>query len=285
MALERSGPPFPDTPLFQRGPVADLLRADRYDEALNHLHAARDRAPGDGELATAIRVVRDHALRRGLERIGSLDAVARCARTAATGLGSDEQYLYDRIARAAAGSSREALDALLDGSTLGRHRTVRALLALIDQGFVELHRDRPARAGASASLGAAITPRRVIVADGNAAQAALTRTMLRLALGAGAQLGTATSAAGLVAAAESAPPDLVAVEFTLPGADGIAALRALRRAIGAETPALVIAQRVELSFVSARAPERASVLARPIEKATLHDALGALGIAGARGRI
>lgn len=284
MALDRSVPPLRGVSLLERGPIADLLRADRYDEALAQLHAARDRDPGDPAIAAAIRLVRDDALRRGLERLGSLDAVPRCTRAAPTGLRSDEQYVHDRVARAPLGASAETLDALLDGSTLGRHRTVRALLSLVDQGLVELtdHQRRPRSDAPGSSAG--VVPRRVIVADGNPAQATLTRTMLRLALGAGAQLTTVASAEALVAAAGSAAPDLVVVEFTLPGADGFAALRAMRRAIGADTPALVIAQRVELSFVSARVPERASVMARPIEKAALRDALGALGIAGARGR-
>lgn len=254
--------------ILQQGSIADLVRAERWDEALARLYEARDARPNDSEVSDAIRVVRDRAMRNGLERLGSLEAVPR--RTGASApLASDEQYLVGLVTGSA------TIDELLDSSTLGRHRTVRGLCALVDRGVIRIEQSTSAP---RATLDAAIA-RHVVVADGQTSSAALTRTMLRQALGAGAQLETVTSMSELTAAAAKQRPDLVVTEHSLPGGDGLTALRGLRRSMGGPVPAILIASRVELEFVSGRAPDLCTVLARPIEKSALIEALRSVGIA------
>jgi CheY-like chemotaxis protein len=260
-------------PLLRQGRVAELLREARYEEALARLYEARDARPADAEIADAIRVVRDQSYRAALDRLGNLEAAPRRVRDA-IGLAGDEKYLFDLVA------AGQTVDELLDVSTLGRHRTVHGLVWLLDRGYLEL--DTGVQRGSA--VPSVSVAKNVVVADGSSSQAALTRTMLRIVLGGGASLVTATTSAELVAAAEKQRPDLVVVEFTLPGSDGLAALRAARKASGGPIPSVVVVQRVELDFVGGRLPERSVVLARPIEKATLVEALATLGFASVRAR-
>jgi CheY-like chemotaxis protein len=263
-------------PLERDVRVAAFVSAQRWDDALRHLYDARDASPEDLSISAAIRTVRERQLRHGLERLGSLDAMPR--RTSASPpavLSADARYVVDLVGGDA------SVDELLDRSTLGRHRTVQALIELLERRTIEL---ASVSRGTGSSPSAAPTERTVLVADGNASQVVLTRTMLRLALGGGAKLKTVASASELIAAVHEHRPDLVVVEFTLPGSDGLAAMRAVRKAAGAPLPAIVVVQRIELAYVESRLPERAVVLARPIEKSSLLESLGTLGVAGARGR-
>jgi CheY-like chemotaxis protein len=284
----------PVTAILERGPIADLVADARYDEALDRLHQAQQARGSDAELGRAIRTVRDRALRHGLDRLGSLDAVPGRTRAVASGLEADPAYVFDLI------EGTTTIDELLDRSTLGRHRTVRALVALLDRGAIETKNRATGSASAlrsgtashasasstavSSTAGPPTGVKYVIVADGNAPQAALTRTMMRLALGAGVRFDTVQSSSDVVAAVERQRPDLLIVEFTLPGGDGLEALRSVRRPGGTPIPSVLVAQRVQIDYVGARAPDRSVMLARPIEKAALHDALGALGVASARAR-
>ncbi|WP_236519747.1 response regulator [Sandaracinus amylolyticus] len=246
------------------------MRAERFDDALARLYEARDERPDDAELADAIRFVRERALRNGLDRLGSLESVPRrLSIPVPTSLGADERYLLGLV------DGEASIDELLDASTLGRHRTVRALCTLLDRDMVRVD----AITSAPVVTPDAALARHVLVADGHPPSAALTRTMLRLVLGAAARLETVGSVTQLTAAAQKQRPDLVVTETMLPGGDGVAALRTLRRAHGGAIPAIVIASRVELALVSGRAPDGCAVLARPIEKSALIDALATIGIA------
>ena len=258
--------------ILQRGSIADLVREQRWDEALSRLYEARGERPHDPEIPDAIRVVRERSLRHGLEVLGSLEAVPRATGVTAS-LGSDEQYLLGLVDGSA------TIDGLLDGSTLGRHRTVRGLCVLLERGVVRIEHAPQSRTSPPRSAADATTARHVLVADGHPPSAALTRTMLRLVLGASAHLETVGSAAQLATAAQRKAPDLVVAELMLPGGDGLAAVRAARRAAGTVVPGLVIASRVEIEFASGRAPEQCAVLSRPIEKAALIEALTRIGIA------
>jgi CheY-like chemotaxis protein len=264
--------------VLESGKIAELVRAQRYEEALTRLYEARDSSPSDSETYRAIQVVRDLLLRQGLQRLGSLDAVPQRVRAASGTLPSDEQYLFDLVRGAV------SIDELLDASTLGRHRTVRGLVALVERGLVAMEKKRPAVNAPAPQVNESVGNRYVVVADGNMSAATLTRTMLRVAIGGGWSFETCGSAAQLIAAAEKQRPDLIVVEFSLPGSDGLAALRLVRKNSGVSIPSIVIAQKIEIGFVGARAPERAIVLARPIEKAGLLDALATLKVAGVRGR-
>lgn len=247
--------------------IAELVREEKWDDVLAKLYAAREVSPRDGDIAEAIRTVRDRVMRSGLERLGAIDAMP--TRTGATAaLGADEQYVLGLITGSA------TLDELLDGSTLGRHRTVRALTGLVALGVIRIPAGAPR--GAVEAPGAV---RHVIVADGHPPSAALTRTMLRLVLGGSTRLETVPGATELAVAAAQEHPDLVVTELRLSGGDGLVALRALRRALGAAVPALVIASKLEIELATGRAPERCALLARPIEKAPLIEALASIGIA------
>ena len=253
--------------------VAALVHSHRFDEALRHLYEARDARPDDLAVTAEIRAVRERQLRHGLERLGSLDAIPRRLREREPNLGTDCAYVFDLVRGVA------TVDELLDRSTLGRHRTVRALVELLERVAIEL---APASRGSATS--ASVTERVVVVADGNRTQSALTRTMLRLALGATARMHTVESASELLTAVEKERPALLVVEFTLPGSDGLAAMRAARRAGGTPVAAIVVVQRIELAYVETRLPEDAVALARPIDKGSLFGALETLGVASARGR-
>jgi hypothetical protein len=266
--------------LLSQGPIAELVRAQRWDDALAALHSARETGASDSEVAEAIRTVRDQALRHGLEALGSIEATpVRTKKSAA--LAADEQYLFGLI------DGATSTDALLDRSTLGRHRTVGALTGLVACGVVRIEDAAPSPAPVPTVAPAIV--RSVVVADAHAPSAAITRTMLRLVLGGSIQLETASTTALLLASAHKHEPDLLVVELTFSGGsnegaapavtDGLAAVRAVRRALGRIVPALVIASRMELALAAGRAPERCTVVARPIERTMLIDALGGIGLA------
>ena len=254
--------------ILDEGPIAALVTQRRWDDALAKLNAARDAAPRDADIAEAIRTLRDRALGDGLERLGSTEAIpVRTGKAAA--LGADERYLLGLI------TDDAAVDEILAASTLGRHRTVRGLCGLLDLAAIRVEPllFTPSAPETTSAM------RHVVVADGHPSSAALTRTMLRLALGGSAHLETVTTTAQLAVCGARQKPDLLVTELVLVGGDALAALRTLRRTVGQVVPVILIASRVDRELAVARAPERSVVLGRPIEKAALVDALESLGFA------
>jgi CheY-like chemotaxis protein len=255
--------------LLSEGPIADLMRAGSFEAALTRLNEARDAAPRDAAIAEAIRRVREASLVSGVARLGGLEAVP--VRTGvALALGADERYLIGLVTGAA------ALDELLAASTLGRYRTVRGLCGLLELGVIQTQ----ARSWVSDSpVAPASAVRTVVVADGHPSSAAITRTMLRLVLGATAQLETVTSVAQLVSMGAKQRPDLVVTELVLADGEALPAVRTLRKSLGQLIPLILIASRTELEVASGRAPDRSVVLARPIEKTALIEALATIAFA------
>jgi CheY-like chemotaxis protein len=252
--------------LLEEGVVGSLVAQGRWDDALARLSAARDAAPRDPDIAEAIRELRERALANALERLGSAESIP--VRTGATpALGADERYLLGLIA------DDVAVDELIARSTLGRHRTVRGLSGLLELGAIRMVRASPAAGPETASA-----VRHVVVADGHPSSAAITRTMIRLVLGAVAQLETITTVAQLAGWGAKQRPDLVVTELTLLDGDALVGVRALRRTAGQAVPVLVVTSRLEHELARGRAPERSAVLARPIEKAALVEALASIGV-------
>ncbi len=248
--------------------VADLVRARRFDEALAELYAHAERSPGDRAVSQAIERVREAMAESALAQLGSDDAVPRTtgARLGSSGeLGADERYLVTRIDGVA------SIAQLVRSSTLGRHRTIRALVWLVRTGLVQV--SAPASAATPAVRAVALAS--VLVADGNATQASLTRTMLRVTLGRAVAYHTATAADEALALAARERPGLVVLDFRLPGrGDGIETLRAIRALPElAGVPAALMVQRVEADYARARLPAAAALLIRPIERGSLDATL------------
>jgi hypothetical protein len=132
-----------------RAKLDDLLRAQRYEDALDVLQAAHQRAPDSHEIAQGMRVLEDRLISQYLERMGSLDAVPCLA----IGVDRHDVPLEQTQEQKADGTPdgepadgpRSLLD-LVDGhssfsdianrSTLGRFEAYRALDRLLREGVV-----------------------------------------------------------------------------------------------------------------------------------------------------
>lgn len=247
--------------------VADLVRAQRFDEALAELYAHAERAPGDRAVTQAIERVREAMAESALTQLGSDDAVPRTTgvRLASSAeLGADERYLISRIDGVA------TIAQLVRRSTLGRHRTIRALVWLVKSRLVEV---RAPVTEVAAARRAALSS--VLVADGNATQASLARTMLRVSLGRAVAYHTATGADEAIQLAARERPGLLVLDFRLPGrGDGIETLRAIRALPDlAGVPAALLVTRLEADYARARLPAAAALLIRPIERGSLDATL------------
>lgn len=249
--------------------VAELVRAGRFDEALVRLYAEAERSPSDRNVTEAIERVREQMAESALLQLGSLDAIPRTTGIRAGSsweLGADERYLLGRV------DGARTIDQLVRTSTLGRHRTSRVLVWLVSRGLVEI----PAAVSAPrASASTAGPVERVVVGDGNTTQASLARTMLRVSLGRGVELHTVGDAAALLECLANVRPDLLVLDFRLPGrGDGLETLRAARKLEGlAAVPAIVVATRIEADYVKARMPSQTELLVRPIERGSLDAVL------------
>jgi CheY-like chemotaxis protein len=247
--------------------VASLVREGRFDEALAELYAHADRMPDDRAITHAIESVRDVMAETALAELGAQDAAPVKTGAPSPDLGADERYLAGRI------DGNRSIAQLLRESTLGRHRTIRALVSLVKDGAVAIP---TARARGETARSSAITS--VLVAEGNPTHATLTRTMLRVSLGRAVAYHTATSAREAIEIATRERPGLVVLDFRLPGqGDGIETLRSIRALPGSSAvPAAIFVQRVEADFVRSRLPRDAVMLVRPIERATLESMLADL---------
>ena len=246
--------------------VADLLRRERFDEALAWLYEQADRAPADAAINRAISVVRDKMAEASLARLGSgLSRVVRGSDAEPQGLGADEAYLLSLV------DGERSLDELVRASTLGRRHTARVLGWLVEHGHARIQTS----AESVSPIGTARPQAtKVIVGDGSATQASLLRTMLRVTLGRAVQLESASTADALYRLAREGAL-LVVVDFRLPGAgDALEILRQMRsEPAAASTPAIVVVQRIEQDYVRARLPAQTTLLARPVERGALEAAL------------
>jgi len=252
--------------------IDDLVRARRFDEALALLYARAERAPSDRTVTQAIERIRERMADVALAELGPVDATPRLTRASMSGsaeLGADERYLLGRV------DGVRTIGQLVQSSTLGRYRTARVLVWLVSRGLVEI----PSEPDRTTIVPSASSLRAVVVADSNGTQASLARTMLRVSLGRGVAFHTATDASTLLELAARERPELLLLDFRLPGrGDGIETLRALRATRGLEaTRAIVMVTRIEADYVRARLPSQAALLIRPIERASLEAALQAAG--------
>ncbi len=247
--------------------IGALVHARRYDEALAELYSHAERAPADRSVTQAIERVREAMADAALAQLGPEDAVPRTTgvRAGSGELGADERYLLGLI------DGVSSIAQLVRRSTLGRHRTSRALVWLAKHGMVEV----PHATARLSPVRTSGTLTSVLVADENATQASLVRTMLRVTLGRAVAYHTATTAADALAVAARERPGLVVLDFRLPGrGDGIETLRAIRELPELHgVPAALIVQRVEEGYVRARLPVRAEILLRPIDRASLDATL------------
>jgi CheY-like chemotaxis protein len=248
--------------------VAECLREERFDEALAWLNAESLRQPGDRALREAIEIVRAKTTEAALTRLGPSDSAPRVVEgvSDSSELNADERYMLGCV------DGARSIDALVRFSTLGRHRTIRVLAWLVRRGLVYVPPTTGLRPVAPAQAASVET---VIVADGNATQASLARTMLRVGLGKGIVFRSAAKAQDLFELVRQHTADLVVIDYRLPGhGDGIETLRALRRHPGvASVPALLLVQRIEAEYASGRLPQHTELLVRPLERELLAAAL------------
>jgi CheY-like chemotaxis protein len=247
--------------------VVDQLRNGRYDEALSRLYEEAERRPGDDTVRQAIAEVRDRMADAALSKLGSHDAAPRQTNLIpANTLGADEQYLLRCI------DGRRSIADLMRTSTLGRHRTARVLAWLVDRKLVHVPATTSELPTAPKAAGPIET---VLVADANATQASLVRTMLRVSLGRTVAFHSATNADELLDLAAQHKPGLIVLDYRLPGrGDGMATLRLLQGSHGLSAiPALLLVQRIELGYVEGQLPPNALALARPVDRDSLQSAL------------
>ncbi|MGE0785509.1 MAG: response regulator [Sandaracinaceae bacterium] len=241
------------------------MKEQRYSEALALLYA--DPRPDDREVTRAIETVREAMTQAELQELGSLDGAVSvdALRASTVALGQDEQFLLERIAG-------RTLSEVIRESTLGRHRTARALRWLLDHRVIR----SVDGSGTSARPPAETSIERIVVADPSRTQASLMRTMLRVVLRRSVTLRTVVDAKDLLEVARQIVPDLVVVDFDLPGSgDGLSALAELSTA-GLDARAIVVVSPVQAGFVRHRLPQGAAMLVRPVDRDKLRSALGAL---------
>lgn len=181
-----------------------------------------------------------------------------------------ERYLLARV------DGVRTVGELVRLSTLGPHQTMRLLQSLAERGsiFTESPRANVTRVAAP-DMRASARIETVIVADADRTQASLLRTMLRVSVGGSVVFHTASDADGLTLLTGQHRPDLLVVDYRLPGSgDGLALVRALRaKQSAALIPALIVGQRIEADFIRSRLLPRTGLVVRPIERAALTSAI------------
>ncbi len=267
------------------------MAAGRLDEALSLLQSEREKTPSDREVAAELELVRERVAEQALKELGPLELVptpqlGSSAMALRDGLDLPTRYVLERV------DGVRTLDAILRFSALGRARTAQTLVVLFKAGAIELpgrRRIAPAAvspeplrpspsAGALTSSGVhpLVQSLVVVVADASSTQAALTRTLLRVATPRAVDAHTVASGRELFDALRRLRPALLVVDFGLPDADGCdAVMRA--RSLAPDVPAIVLATSLDLELARSRLPTQKVVLVRrPFDKATLASAMGAL---------
>ena len=115
---------------FDRAQFVELLRAKKYEEALEVLYKMRHAAPDNASVSRGIQVLKDKLLNDYVARLGNLDLVVAPTRASAGPVSSEENdvlRLTDGIA---------SLGDVLSASRLGRLATARALAALLGRGVL-----------------------------------------------------------------------------------------------------------------------------------------------------
>lgn len=180
---------------------------------------------------------------------------------------AQERYLLARV------DGARTVGELVRLSTLGPEQTLRVLENLAASGSIVVTSPRAVVAQVAAPAAARIET--VLVADADRTQASLLRTMLRVSIGGSIVFHTASHADEVTQLSGQHRPDLLVVDYRLPGSgDGLALVRVLRAKSGAApTPALIVAQRIEAEFIRARLLPLTGLVVRPIERAALVSAI------------
>jgi CheY-like chemotaxis protein len=130
---------------FQPAILQEMIGQGRLDDALSWLYEMRDRHPDANAVSDQIRIVRDLISEIAIERLGRTDvAPARLRRDLPVG-NNDAAYLLDRIDGVC------TVDDLITISRLPRHKTLRTLVSLMDDGFVGFDRITGTSPGTRAS--------------------------------------------------------------------------------------------------------------------------------------
>jgi CheY-like chemotaxis protein len=259
--------------LLASGPIGKLVREGRLEEALVALY--REHEKPSGPVVTAIHELRERVTQGAIAKLEPLDRAPTAGDYNAALVGIAERYLLEQLV-----DGVNTLERILDISTLGRHRTARALANLFADGTLVLDRGK-ARSPDSLLPAPAIRDRApaeveevvALVADANPTQAALTRTLVRVALGKAARVIRAESGPAAVDVARKERAGLLLLDFTLPGFDALEVLRQLRQPGGGTIAAVVFVDRLDADFVRGKLPRGAGLVVRPVDKAALADAI------------
>lgn len=113
-----------------------LLREQRYEEALTVLMRLRGAAPDNGSVSRGIQHLKEKVLDGYLVRLGHLDRVPTRG-TSKRALSAEESLLVRLV------DGTATLADLLESSTLGKLVTARLLTQLLDSGVLALPHERP----------------------------------------------------------------------------------------------------------------------------------------------
>ncbi|MBL8682930.1 MAG: response regulator [Myxococcales bacterium] len=258
-------------PAFAPPSVVSLVDRGRFDDAIELLGSLREEHGGTEEHFVRVsQWVRDAATTAHLAKVGARDAVL-VARSLAGSATLDERFVFSLV------DGVRTVDRLLDVSTLGHLRTAKALAALFERGDLGATQPRPSQpAPEGASDGS------VIVADSNATQAALTRTMLRPLLARGTKLVSSNDGNEVLELARKSRPLLIVAEYMLSGIDGLELGRRLREdGATAGIPMVLVATRLDADALRSRLGAGGVLLVRPFDSRALREVLAPL-VAGPR---
>lgn len=253
-------------PAFAPPTVVSLVDRGRFDDAIELLASLRAEHGGSDEhFARVSQWVRDAAATSHLARVGPRDAVL-VAHALDGNATLDERYVFSLV------DGARTVDRLLDVSTLGHLRTSKALSAMVERGDVAAMLPRPSQPAPDAQSDGS-----VIVADSNATQAALTRTMLRPLLARGTKLVSATDGLEVLELVRKTRPMLVVAEYMLAGVDGLELGRRLRESDAAAGIGIVlVASRLDADALRSRLGAGGVLLVRPFDSRALRDVLSPL---------
>jgi hypothetical protein len=117
-----------------RAELEQLLAERRYEEALELLYAARQKAPDAADISRGIQLIKQRLIKRYLHQIGTLDQVPTVALTPAqldSGAVSDDEHELIRLADGIASFGDIARE-----TRFGRFETYRLLASLLGRGVL-----------------------------------------------------------------------------------------------------------------------------------------------------
>lgn len=128
-----------------RAALVALIEAERYEEALQMLHGARSRRPGDASISRAIGQLKDRLIARWSREIGGLDQVPFLVTWRAQGIElSGEQRHVQRMVDGVA-----TYGDILAASQLGRFETYQLFIVLQRRGALGVRGAEPSSRGSA----------------------------------------------------------------------------------------------------------------------------------------